>query len=80
MASPPAPPVDADGLDGVTARLVELREWAGQPSYRTLVVRVRELRADRGVPASEASPGRVTIYDCFRPDGSVSTSSSWRTW
>lgn len=67
MASPPAPPVDARDLDDVTERLALLRTWAGEPSYASLVRRVHDLRKRRGVPPSELTPGRVTVYDCFRP-------------
>ncbi|MFN8195969.1 MAG: hypothetical protein U0R80_17035 [Nocardioidaceae bacterium] len=64
--SPPEPS-GLTGLDDLAARLVELREWAGTPSYSRIARRVADLRTSRGLPAGEATPGRVTVYDCFRP-------------
>lgn len=52
----------------VASRLQELRARAGQPSFADLTRRVVALRRSRGVPAGEAHVGRVTVYDCFRPD------------
>ncbi|GAB1510077.1 hypothetical protein [Actinophytocola sp. KF-1] len=63
---PPAP----DGvstLDELCARLRDLRAWAGNPSFTRLVQAVTAVRAARGVPAGECRPGRVTVYECFRP-------------
>ncbi|WP_162602584.1 ATP-binding protein [Nocardioides daejeonensis] len=51
-------------LDDLAAALVELRAWAGNPSYAALAVRVGELRAGA---ARGGRPGKVTVYDCFRP-------------
>lgn len=63
--SPPVP-LAAATIDDLVAALRELRGWAGNPSYATLAKRVAKLRRARGVPAAEATPGRVTVYDCFR--------------
>lgn len=59
-------PGGAADVEGLTAALREARAWAGNPSFAVLTRRVRDLREHRGVPASEAAPGRVTVYDCFR--------------
>ena len=59
-------PVGAADVEGLTTALREARAWAGNPSFATLTRGVRHLRLRRGVPASEAAPGRVTVYDCFR--------------
>lgn len=59
-------PVGAASIDDLTGVLRELRVWAGNPSYATLAQRVTQARLARGVPRSEAVPGRVTVYDCFR--------------
>lgn len=53
-------------LDGLASQLRERRIEAGSPSFSTITQRVGEIRAARGVRASERSPGRVTVYDCFR--------------
>ncbi|MEV6521899.1 tetratricopeptide repeat protein [Longispora sp. NPDC051575] len=63
---PPGPP-PAGTLDALAAGLLALRAWAGNPSYAELVRRIGRLRAGRGLPPGERSPGRVTVYDCFRP-------------
>ena len=52
----------------IAARLAELRRNAGNPSYTDLVKRVRDVRAARGVPESQQTPGRITVYDCFKPE------------
>lgn len=65
--SGPPEPTGLTGLDDLAARLLELREWAGNPSYTRIARRVADARISRGLPASEATPGRVTVYDCFRP-------------
>lgn len=57
---------DAVTLDGLAERLRERRRMAGGPSFSEIARRVAQLRAARGVHASERTPGRVTIYDCFR--------------
>lgn len=59
-------PVGATTVDDLTGALRELRAWAGGPSYATLAQRVSRVRLSRGVPRSEAVPGKVTVYDCFR--------------
>lgn len=67
-AAAPAPsPEGVTGWDDLAARLAALRSWAGGPSYAEIARRIRERRAERGVPPSEQMPGRSTIYDCFRP-------------
>ncbi|WP_157894775.1 hypothetical protein [Streptantibioticus cattleyicolor] len=53
-------------LDVVAECLALLRQEAGNPSYTTIARRVSAARAARGVPAEERTPGRVTVYDCFR--------------
>ncbi|MGY0236297.1 ATP-binding protein [Longispora urticae] len=63
---PPGPPPAAT-LDALAAGLLALRAWAGNPSYAELVRRIGRLRTGRGLPPGERSPGRVTVYDCFRP-------------
>ncbi|MEU6281471.1 hypothetical protein [Streptomyces sp. NPDC047028] len=63
------PVPDADGFrstDELADLLRTLRAWAGNPSYAELVRRISALRAARGVPPAECTPGRVTVYDCFR--------------
>ncbi|TQL49711.1 tetratricopeptide (TPR) repeat protein [Ornithinicoccus hortensis] len=59
-------PLAATSIDDLVAALRGLRGWAGNPSYATLAKRVAQARLARGVPPSEATPGRVTVYDCFR--------------
>jgi len=58
--------VGAASVDELAARLRALRAWAGDPSYTEIARRVGALRTARGVPAAEARPGRVTVYDVFR--------------
>ncbi len=58
--------MDFATLDDVAERLVELRSQHRRPSYSEIARRIRDLRAARGLPPSEQSPGRSTIYDCFR--------------
>jgi len=54
-------------LDELCDRLRGLRVSAGSPSYTEIARRVSWLRVARGVPEAECKPGRVTIYDCFKP-------------
>lgn len=61
---PPAPRTAAD-LDDLAAALVALREWAGSPSFSTLATEVGRLRQAEGRRGGR--PGKVTVYDCFRP-------------
>ncbi|ARU51186.1 hypothetical protein CBR64_06440 [Cellulosimicrobium cellulans] len=63
---PPPSPVGAGSVDELATRLRALRTWAGDPSYTEIARRVGALRTARGVPAAEARPGRVTVYDVFR--------------
>lgn len=65
--SAPPGPSPAANLDDLSVRLVELRQWAGRPSYAEIVRRIRQHRAARGLPEAEQRVGRVTVYDCFRP-------------
>ncbi|MGX1574583.1 tetratricopeptide repeat protein [Cellulosimicrobium funkei] len=65
-SDPPPSPVGAGSVDELAARLRALRAWAGEPSYTEIARRVGALRTARGVPAAEARPGRVTVYDVFR--------------
>lgn len=60
-------PAQASSFDDLAHVLVKLREWAGSPSFAEIGRRIRTLRAARGMPPGEQAPGRVTIYDCFRP-------------
>ena len=53
-------------LDELAALLRERRLAAGNPSFSAITQRVAEIRVQRGVRSSERSPGRVTVYDCFR--------------
>lgn len=53
-------------LDDLSLALRTLRAGAGAPSYSEIVRRVAAVRARRGVPAPERTPGRITVYDCFR--------------
>lgn len=48
--------------------LQRLRRSNGNPSFTTLVDRIAAVRESRGVSSAESRPGRVTVYDCFRPD------------
>ena len=50
--------------DDIVALLRALRSAAGSPSFARITQAVAEVRAARG---SAAAPGRVTVYDCFRP-------------
>lgn len=53
-------------MDELAARLCDLRAWAGSPSFTRLAKGVGAVRAARGAPPEER-PGRVTVYECFRP-------------
>ncbi|MBV6699380.1 hypothetical protein KV557_20005 [Kitasatospora aureofaciens] len=53
-------------LDGLAACLAQLRQEAGNPSFTTIARRIGAARTVRGVPAGERTPGRITVYDCFR--------------
>jgi tetratricopeptide (TPR) repeat protein len=63
----PPDPAGAGTFDELSARLLLLREWAGNPSYATIRRRIGVARAARGLPRSEQEPGRTTVYDCFQP-------------
>lgn len=52
-------------LDGVADALRRLRADAGL-SFARLSQEVRGRREARGLPASAAYVGRITVYDCFR--------------
>ncbi|WP_109507566.1 ATP-binding protein [Nocardioides speluncae] len=65
--SAPPGPSPAASLDDLSGRLVELRQWAGRPSYAEIARRIRQDRAARGLPPAEQRVGKVTVYDCFRP-------------
>ncbi|MEV8379214.1 tetratricopeptide repeat protein [Kribbella sp. NPDC056861] len=60
-------PDGAHNLDDFASALVQLREYAGLPSYGELVRRIARIRAARGLPIGERAPGRVTVYECFQP-------------
>jgi hypothetical protein len=64
--APPSPDTVAT-LDDLCARLRDLRAWAGSPSFSRVVDDIAVLRAARGLPLGERRPGRVTVYECFRP-------------
>lgn len=64
--APPIPDASTPSVDAVTRALVELREWAGSPSYARIAHRVCGTRLARGVPAAEARVARSTVHDCFR--------------
>jgi hypothetical protein len=66
-AGEPPSPRGVATLDELTGRLRELRAWAGNPSFSRLVRDIAALRAARGLPVRERSPGRVTVFECFRP-------------
>ena len=53
-------------LDELAERLRRRRAEAGSPSFSELARRVATVRAGRGVHPSTRSPGRITVYDCFR--------------
>ncbi|WP_416890161.1 tetratricopeptide repeat protein [Microbacterium sp.] len=55
-------------IEALTERLRARRVEAMSPSYSEIARRVAQLRTERGVPASDRTPGRVTVYDCFRTD------------
>ncbi|WP_018351489.1 tetratricopeptide repeat protein [Longispora albida] len=57
----------ATTVDDLSAALRAFREQAGGPSFAEIVRRIGRIRADRGLPAAEQQPGRVTVYDCFKP-------------
>jgi tetratricopeptide (TPR) repeat protein len=66
VGPPPAPPTNATTIDDLTNALVQLRQWAGSPSYSEIARRVQTFRTQRGKGGRNQPPGRVTIYDCFR--------------
>jgi tetratricopeptide (TPR) repeat protein len=53
-------------LDDLAVGLRARRASAGSPSFSEIARRVSVARSGRGVHASERSPGRITVYDCFR--------------
>ncbi|MBD0690405.1 hypothetical protein BG452_07705 [Streptomyces sp. CBMA123] len=65
-AGPSTAPTRSHSLDELAEFLTLLREEAGSPSFSTIVRRISSARAARGVPAEERTPGRITVYDCFR--------------
>lgn len=56
-----AAPGTFDTLDALCAALGRLRAEAGSPSYAEIARRIGAARDDG------AEPGKVTVYDCFRP-------------
>ncbi|MEH3088678.1 MAG: AAA family ATPase [Microbacterium arborescens] len=54
---------DAVAPDELAAALRELRSAHGSPSYEEIRRRIGRDRSRRGIPHT---PGRVTVYDCFR--------------
>ncbi|MEU4446695.1 hypothetical protein AB0K14_07505 [Actinosynnema sp. NPDC050801] len=63
----PPTPTGVSTLDELCARLRDLRLWAGSPSFTRIVQDIAAIRAARGLPVAERRPGRVTVYECFRP-------------
>lgn len=57
----------ASSLDDLAAALVMARTAAGDPSFTQLARSVAALRASREVAHRQPPPGRVTVYDAFRP-------------
>ncbi len=57
-------PESVTSLDGLAHALRHLRHEAGDPSYAALAAQIGNLRASRG---RSGRPGKVTVYDCFRP-------------
>lgn len=53
-------------LDELVERLRARRVEAMSPSFSEIARRIGEERAARGVRARDRTPGRVTVYDCFR--------------
>lgn len=53
-------------LDELAERLRVRRVLAGAPSYQRIAERVAAERTRRGVPAADRTPGKITVYDCFR--------------
>lgn len=51
-------------MDDLVRALIELRSWAGDPSYASIADAVGRLRAQQH--RSGGRPGKVTVYDCFR--------------
>lgn len=51
-------------MDDLARALIELRSWAGDPSYASIADAVGRLRAQQHRPGGR--PGTVTVYDCFR--------------
>lgn len=60
------PSVDATLLDEVVARLQNVREGAGQPSFGDIAIGVSRVRRERGLTHEQARVGRTTVYDAFR--------------
>lgn len=51
-------------MDDLVRALVELRSWAGDPSYASIAEAIGRLRAQQ--QRQGGRPGKVTVYDCFR--------------
>jgi tetratricopeptide (TPR) repeat protein len=56
-----------ESFDALAVRLRDLRNRTGSPSFTEITRRVGEMRAGRGDHPRERTPGRMTVYDCFRP-------------
>ncbi|MGK4585503.1 hypothetical protein [Kitasatospora sp. HPMI-4] len=61
-----AAPTQTYSLDALAECLTRLRQEAGSPSYTAIARRISSVRAARGIPEAERTPGRITVYDCFR--------------
>lgn len=60
----PRPDAPFADLDEVAARLGELRTRHGSPSFEEIARRIARRRDETG---RAGAPGRVTVFDCFRP-------------
>ena len=54
-------------IDELSARLSELRQGAGAPSYAEIAARIARQRLERGLSPERARIARSTVYDVFRP-------------
>ena len=73
VSGAPPEPVGLTTLDDLAARLTDLREWAGNPSYTQIARRVADARI-RARPAQRRHPAGSPL-DCFRAVARASTPS-----
>jgi tetratricopeptide (TPR) repeat protein len=64
MTAGARPPKGVEDFDAFARALGDLRRMSGSPSFTEITARVADLRKRRG---SRDAPGKVTVYDCFRP-------------